>query len=89
MDVGWFWLRRCYIVVYFAHLDEIGRSRMIKAFIRALTVIAVGAIPDFGQVGKVVLKEEKGPGCYLAKGGRILCSLLASSTVSSVRKRVL
>lgn len=69
MDVGWFWLRRCYIVVYFAHLDEIGRSRMIEAFIRAPTVIAVGAIPDFGQVGKVVLKKEKGPGCYLAMGG--------------------
>ena len=62
---------------------------MIKALIWALNVIAVGAIPDFGQVGKVVLEKEKGPGCYLAMGGRILCSLLASSTVSSVRKRVL
>lgn len=89
MNVGWFWLRRCYIVVYFAHLDEIGRSRMIEASIRARTVIAVGAIPDFGQVGKVILIKVKGPGCYLAMGFRILCSLLASSTVSSVRKRLL
>lgn len=34
---------------------------MIEAFIRALTVVVVGAIPDFGQVGKVVLKKRRVP----------------------------
>ena len=61
MDMGWFWLRRCHIVVYFAHLDEIGRSRMIEAFIRALTVQQLVPFRTSDNLGKLFSKKRRVP----------------------------